>query len=103
MMLVPLDGQGPRYAQITRALRRMIQEGVLPFDARLPPTRELARDFGCSRNIVLLAYEQLVLEGYLVTRQGAGTFVSPAWPKRRRHLRAAPASRATEDVRLSHR
>ena len=54
-MLLTLDGHGPRYAQITRAIRRMIQEGVLPFEARLPPTRELARDFGCSRNIVLLA------------------------------------------------
>jgi GntR family transcriptional regulator/MocR family aminotransferase len=87
-MVIALDGQGPRYAQFTRALRTMIQRGVLPFEARLPPTRELARDFGCSRNIVLLAYEQLVLEGYLVTRQGAGTFVSPAWPKSRERARA---------------
>ena len=71
----------------------MIQQGALPFEARLPPTRELARDLGCSRNIVLLAYEQLVLEGYLVTRQGAGTFVSPAWPTSRERPRAAPASR----------
>src|SRR6185503_1139287 len=103
MMLVPLDGQGPRYAQITRALRRMIQEGVLPFDARLPPTRELAGDFGCSRNIVLLAYEQLVLEGYLVTRRGAGTFVSPAWPRAPAHTRTAAANRAPEVARLSQR
>jgi GntR family transcriptional regulator/MocR family aminotransferase len=29
------------------------------------PTRDFARSLGCSRNIVLLAYEQLVLEGYL--------------------------------------
>jgi GntR family transcriptional regulator / MocR family aminotransferase len=102
-MLITLDGQGPRYAQITRALRTMIQGGVLPFDARLPPTRDLARDIGCSRNIVLLAYEQLVLEGYLVTRQGAGTFVSPAWPKERQQTRAAPAGRASEAPRLSQR
>jgi GntR family transcriptional regulator / MocR family aminotransferase len=102
-MLLTLDGKGPRYAQITRALRGMIQEGVLPFDARLPPTRELARDFGCSRNIVLLAYEQLVLEGYLVSRQGAGTFVAPAWPRASGHTKTAAANRAPEVARLSQR
>src|SRR5262245_62680500 len=102
-MLLTLDGNGPRYAQITRALRRMIQEGALPFDARLPPTRELARDVGCSRNIVLLAYEQLVLEGYLVSRQGAGTFVSPAWPRAKATARASTVPRSPETARLSPR
>ena len=79
-MLLTLDGQGPRYAQITRALRAAIQDDVLPAGTRLPPTRDFARSLGCSRNIVLLAYEQLLLEGYLSTRQGAGTFVSPDLP-----------------------
>ena len=101
-MLLTLDGSGPGYAQITRALRGMIQAGALPFEARLPPTRELARDLGCSRNIVLLAYEQLVLEGYLVSRQGAGTFVSPAWP-RVGFAGAAPSFRAASPTRLSQR
>jgi GntR family transcriptional regulator / MocR family aminotransferase len=75
-----LDGQGPRYAQITRALTSQIHSGALSPGARLPATRELARDLGCSRNTVLLAYEQLTLEGYLVTRSGGGTFVSPSLP-----------------------
>src|SRR5262245_47263048 len=57
--------RGPRYAQITRALCGLIQNGVLPPGTRVPPTRELARDLACSRNLVLLAYEQLILEGYL--------------------------------------
>ena len=83
-MLLTLDGDGPRYAQITRALRAVIQDGLLP------PARGCRRrgswraSLGCSRNIVLLAYEQLVLEGYLSTRQGAGTFVSPDLPTSRR-------------------
>src|SRR5262245_56899161 len=100
-MLRSLDGQGPRYSQITRALRTMIKDGALPFDSRLPATRDLAQDLGCSRNIVLLAYEQLVLEGYLVTRRGAGTFVAPEWPRG-----PAPAGAPRGDmeaVRLSER
>ncbi|MPY86763.1 MAG: aminotransferase class I/II-fold pyridoxal phosphate-dependent enzyme [Luteitalea sp.] len=79
-MLLRLDGSGPRYGQITRALCGLIQSGVLAPGTRVPPTRELARDLSCSRNIVLLAYEQLSLEGYLTSRGGAGTFVSPELP-----------------------
>jgi GntR family transcriptional regulator/MocR family aminotransferase len=100
-MLLTLDGQGPRYAQITRALRGAIQDEVLAAGTRLPPTRDLARSLGCSRNIVLLAYEQLLLEGYLSTRQGAGTFVSPELPSAKRRPRAvAPAQ---GPLRLSQR
>ncbi len=86
-MLLELDGTGPRYAQITRALLSQIDTGLLPPGARVPGTRELARELACSRNVVLLAYEQLVLEGYLVGRSKAGTFVSADLPR-------ASASRA---------
>jgi GntR family transcriptional regulator / MocR family aminotransferase len=80
-MLLELDGTGPRYAQITRALLSHIHSGLLPPGARVPGTRELARELACSRNVVLLAYEQLVLEGYLVGRTKAGTFVSADLPR----------------------
>ena len=86
-MLLALDGQGPRYAQITRALRAAIQDEVLQAGTRLPPTRDFARSLGCSRNIVLLAYEQLLLEGYLSARQGAGTYVYPELPSARTRQR----------------
>ena len=75
-MVLRLDGRGPRYAQITRALVTLIRRGVLAAGSRAPSTRELARDVGCSRNVVLLAYEQLRLEGYLVGRERTGTFVA---------------------------
>jgi GntR family transcriptional regulator / MocR family aminotransferase len=76
-----LDEQGPRYGQITRALLQAIRTGSFPPGARLPTTRDLARQLNCSRNIVLLAYEQLVLEGYLKARPRAGTFVSVDLPR----------------------
>ena len=80
MLLLRLDGLGPRYTQITRALCALIQTGALAPGTRVPPTREVARTVGCARNVVLLAYEQLVLEGYLTSRGGAGTFVSSDLP-----------------------
>ena len=80
-MLLGLDGQGPRYAQIIRALVSQLRRGVLPPGRRAPGTRELARDLGCSRNVVLMAYEQLVIEGYFVPREREGTFVALDLPQ----------------------
>jgi GntR family transcriptional regulator / MocR family aminotransferase len=45
---------------------------------RLPITRALASDLGFSRRLVVDAYAQLLAEGYLVARPGAGTFVADA-------------------------
>jgi GntR family transcriptional regulator/MocR family aminotransferase len=47
---------------------------------RLPPTREMAREFKVSRNTIVLAFEQLIAEGYLEARQGSGTFVAAKIP-----------------------
>jgi GntR family transcriptional regulator len=65
----------PLYQQLQRALRQAIETHVLgPADA-LPPERDLATDFSISRITVRKAIEGLVSEGWLVRRQGSGTFV----------------------------
>lgn len=46
----------------------------------LPPERRLAESLGVSRMTLRRAVEELVREGRLVRRQGAGTFVSEARP-----------------------
>ena len=92
-MFVELDGRGPRYGQITRALVAAVGSGVLHPGSRLPPTRALARQLGCSRNIVLLAYEQLVLEGFFQARPRAGTFVSTDLPRATTAATVRPAAR----------
>lgn len=75
-----LDGAGPAYAQIYRALRAAILAGRAAAGDRLPPTRQLAADLGVSRSTVLAAYDQLLAEGYAEGRVGAGTFVAPQLP-----------------------
>jgi GntR family transcriptional regulator/MocR family aminotransferase len=42
----------------------------------VPSSRDLADQLNVSRTVVLLAYEQLEAEGYLVGRSGSGTYVS---------------------------
>jgi GntR family transcriptional regulator / MocR family aminotransferase len=80
-MLLGLDGQGPVYQQIYRALRAAILSGTLPPHSRLSSTRTLAQECGVSRNTAVIAYEQLLAEGYIVGRLGSGTFVAPELPE----------------------
>ena len=67
--------QGPRYGQLARHIARAINEGLLPADHQLPPERDLAEMSGLSRVTVRKAVAQLVSEGLIEQRRGAGTFV----------------------------
>ncbi|OYX41916.1 MAG: GntR family transcriptional regulator [Rhodobacterales bacterium 32-67-9] len=62
--------------QLYMALRDKILSGALGAGERLPATRTLAREIGVSRTTVIDAIDRLVAEGMLVSRIGAGTFVS---------------------------
>ena len=62
--------------QLATGLRELILSGDLAPGTRLPASRILARDQGISRTTAVTAYEQLTSEGLLVSRVGAGTFVS---------------------------
>src|ERR1700751_2153405 len=66
----------PLRAQLEEGLREAARSGVLAAGARLPATRALAADLGVSRRLVVDAYAQLLAEGYLLARPGAGTFVA---------------------------
>jgi GntR family transcriptional regulator / MocR family aminotransferase len=81
MLLLNLRGAaGPLYRRVYLALKAMIREGRLAAGARLPSTRELAADLRVSRNTVMLAYEQLLAEGYVVSRDRAATSVASRLP-----------------------
>jgi GntR family transcriptional regulator/MocR family aminotransferase len=72
-----LDVPGTRVrAGLEAALREAVTSGRLPPGTRLPPTRSLAADLGIARNTVADAYSQLVAEGWLSARTGAGTWVT---------------------------
>ncbi|MGE7436050.1 MocR-like pyridoxine biosynthesis transcription factor PdxR [Kitasatospora sp. NPDC001175] len=75
-MHVTLGGRGDRAARIYRQLLDAVLDGRLRPGERLPPSRELARRLGVSRNTVASAYERLAAEGFLQGRAGSGTFVS---------------------------
>ena len=54
----------------------MILSGELHPGSRLPPSRQLAKREKVGRVTIMQAYEQLQVEGFVISRRGAGTFVA---------------------------
>ncbi len=67
--------------QLYQQIRQLILSGRLTAGARIPTSRSLAETIGISRSTVTQIYDQLLTEGYLISRGRHGTFVSPAIPK----------------------
>jgi GntR family transcriptional regulator/MocR family aminotransferase len=75
-LVIPLSRNGePFFRQIYKGIRQAILSGAFPAGERLPSTRDLAEQLGVSRTVVLLAYEQLLAEGFAEGRGGSGTYV----------------------------
>ncbi len=74
------ESGAPLYRQIYESVRRAILSGRLASGKRLPASRVLAAQLGVSRLTVVNAFEQLLAEGYLESRTGAGTFVASQIP-----------------------
>src|SRR5215213_3665902 len=72
-LILAVDRDAPETlgSQIESQLRRAIRIGELRAGARVPSTRDLARQLGVSRRVTVDAYAQLAAEGYLLLRQGA--------------------------------
>jgi len=65
-------GKG-RFATLYASLREAIAEGRLPAGARLPSTRDLAKQEAVARGTVVAVFEQLSADGFLTSRTGDGT------------------------------
>ncbi|HKT90567.1 MAG TPA: PLP-dependent aminotransferase family protein [Paraburkholderia sp.] len=70
----------PVYRQLHKLLQQAILSRELPAGARVPSSRLLAAELGIARNTVTQVYEQLVLEGYVTSATGRGTFVADTSP-----------------------
>lgn len=83
------SGRGPLYLLLAAQLRGLIDDGLLPPGATLPPDRVLARRLAVARGTVVAAYDLLQQEGRVVRRRGSGTRVASA---------DLPATRTTNEV-----
>ncbi|MDZ4140560.1 MAG: PLP-dependent aminotransferase family protein [Methylotenera sp.] len=68
------------YLQIAQQIIDEIQRGRLPPSTAMPGTRELAESIKVNRKTVVLAYDELIAQGWLTTENRRGTFVSSNLP-----------------------
>jgi GntR family transcriptional regulator/MocR family aminotransferase len=66
----------PLRVQLEGRLRDAVRTGRLAAGERLPSSRALAGHLGLSRGVVQECFEQLVAEGYLISRGGSATRVA---------------------------
>ena len=100
-MLIALDSGRAIYQQIYERLRDAIVSGEFPAAMRLPSTRALATELGVSRRTALVAYEQLLAEGYVVGRVGSGTTVAAGLTPPRRQPSRYTEQRPRRSARLA--
>ena len=82
--IAPGNGQTLQ-SQIRQAVVGAILNGQMPESHPLPSCRTLAKHVGVARGTVVLAYQQLVDQGFLIARERHGHFVNPeALPTRPR-------------------
>ena len=89
---------------IREMLVSVILDGQLKPGTPVPSSRDLASELGVGRVTVVLAYQQLVDDGYLVSRERKGHFVCSALLGERLHARTvADAERRAPSIAWTQR
>ncbi|NVZ20405.1 MocR-like pyridoxine biosynthesis transcription factor PdxR [Pseudomonas costantinii] len=76
LLKLDADASQASYRKITEGLVAAILEGRLPPGTLLPGTREMARLLDVNRKTVILAYEEALTKGWLISEPRRGTFVN---------------------------
>lgn len=71
----------PEWDRIAADLRRKIRSGELEPGSQLPTREDLAVEYRVSLQPVIRALQELGHEGYVIGRQGKGTFVAEHPPQ----------------------
>lgn len=69
------DNKTPLYQQLYDLISISIENGNLPQGAKLPSIRKLSEDLHLSRTTVEGAYQQLCVEGFIVSKPQSGYYV----------------------------
>ena len=83
----------PLTRQIYMQVRSAVLSGALRPGTRVPSSRTMAARLGVARASVVLAYEHLLAEGYVESRQGSGTFIANDLTGLASRRRIAPRAR----------
>ena len=76
-MIISNSSSVPIYQQIKNCIIDQIMNGDLSEDDPIPSIRSLAQDIKISVMTIKKAYDELEQEGYIISRQGKGSYVAP--------------------------
>jgi GntR family transcriptional regulator len=76
-MIISNSSSIPIYEQIKNSIIKQIMDDELKEDEAIPSIRNLAQDIKISVMTIKKAYDELEQEGYIISKQGKGTFVAP--------------------------
>ncbi len=76
-MIISNSSPIPIYEQIKNSIIEQIINDDLKENEAIPSIRNLAADIKISVMTIKKAYDELEREGYIISRQGKGTFVAP--------------------------
>ena len=76
MPIIQEDIKDPMYKQLFNHVKLQILEGSINKDEKLPSLRSLSKSLNISLTTVGLAYDQLLVEGYIYSKRGSGYFVN---------------------------
>ncbi|MBZ9642542.1 GntR family transcriptional regulator [Streptomyces sp. PSKA30] len=93
-----VEGGGREFQRVSDELRARMRDGQYPLRSFLPSQRDLAEEFGVSRDTVQRALRELADEGWIESRQGSGSRVVKV---QRIQSSAAKATRSRGSVTLS--
>ncbi|MDD5597130.1 MAG: GntR family transcriptional regulator [Victivallaceae bacterium] len=68
-----------QHRRITEIIKRRIIKGQYDPSEKMPSENELIKEFRVSKHTLLKALNALINQGYIIRRQGSGTFVSTSW------------------------
>ncbi len=88
-------------AQIAQAIAADIQRGRLRPGDRLPGSRTFAKTLKVNRQTVVIAVDDLIAEGWLVSRRASGTFVAEGLPDSPQSLRRVERARQSAPSRFA--
>lgn len=75
-MILDRNLDTPLFEQIYNHIKSEILEGNLTYNIKLPSKRQFANHLNCSTNTIEAAYNQLLLEGYIISRERSGYYIS---------------------------
>ena len=84
----------PLYMQLYQSIKSDITTGSIKAGERLPSLRSLSQSLGISITTVQLAYNQLLVEGYTVSRPQSGYYVSQTF-------HAGPGFSSSADISIA--